>query len=492
MNEDITSIPLWIRISGLLGGLLWYLVTGVWELFYWSDIQASVLAVAGLMILWWITEALPMPVVALVPLVFFPLSGVMKFEEATRPYSNPVVFLFLGGFLLGLAMEKWNLHRRIALIIIRITGTRANSIILGCMFATFLLSMWVSNTATAIMMLPIAISVINMVKENYAGKGNFSRFALVMMLGLAYAANIGGMATLIGTPPNVVLSAFMLEKYNYSIDFIEWMMFATPVALIILTITFVLLVYVFYPNRMGKLSGSKNFLFDEINKLGRMSAAEKLVLFVFLFTVIRWSFKAQLDIWLPQFKMNDTGIALFSSLLLFLLPHNIKTFEPVLQWKDTVKLPWGILLLFGGGLSLAGGLEKAKLIDNLGEVVASFSSSHIIWLLIALTALSVFLSEVMSNVALVVVMVPVTSAIADSLQINPLLLCIPVTLGASCAFMLPMGTPPNALVFSSGHIHIAQMAKTGLWLNIISSILIALASYFLITFLFHIFNFYVS
>jgi len=484
MNEEKQSSPLWLRLSGLGIGMLWFIViyqVKVWEL---SNYQHAVLAIAGLMILWWLTEALPIPVVALIPLILFPVCGIMKLDEAARSYSNPVVFLFLGGFLLGLAMEKWNLHRRIALTIICITGTRANTIILGCMLATFMLSMWLSNTATAIMMLPIAVSIIQLVKDNHSGKGDISRFSLVMMLSIAYAANIGGMGTLIGTPPNVVMSAFILEKYNYSVDFLEWMMFATPVALVTLMFTFVLLVYVFYPNRMGRISGSENLLSYEMKKLGRMSVAEKVVLCVFFFTVIRWIFKSQLDVLFPAFKMDDTGIALFSGLLLFLLPHNTKTFEPVLEWNDTVKLPWGILLLFGGGLSLADALEKGKLIDELGGLVASLSSGHVLWLVLALTFLAVFISEVMSNVALVVVMVPVASSIADALQIDPLLLCVPVTLGASCAFMLPMGTPPNALVFSSGHIRIAQMAKTGFWLNIFCSLVIALASYFLMTLLF--------
>ncbi len=488
MNEELQSSPLWLRFSGLGTGLLWFLLTGVLEVFYWSGTPASVLAVAGLMIIWWITEALPMPVVALVPLIFFPLSGVMKLDEAARSYSNPVVFLFLGGFFLGLAMEKWNLHRRVALSIIRITGTRANSIILGFMLATFMLSMWLSNTATTIMMLPIAVSVIDLVKDNYSGKGDVARFSLVMMLSIAYASNIGGIGTLIGTPPNMVMSAFILEKYHYAIDFMEWMLFATPVALIILMFTFVLLIYVFYPNRMGIISGSENILSSEIKKLGRMSLAERVVLCVFFFTVIRWTFKSQLDVWFPEFKMDDTGIAVFSGLLLFLLPNNIKTFEPVLKWNDTVKLPWGILLLFGGGLCLADGMEKAKLIDELGGVVASLSSGDVLWLVMVLTFFTVFISEVMSNVALVVVMMPVATSIADAMHINPLLLAVPVTLGASCAFMLPMGTPPNALVFSSGYIRIAQMAKTGFWLNIFCSLLIALASYFLITLLFHSFS----
>lgn len=488
MNEETQSIPLWLRLFSLGAGILWFLLIGEFNVLVLSQIQASVLAIAGLMILWWVTDALPMPVVALVPLILFPLTGVMKLDEAARAYSNPVVFLFLGGFLLGLAMEKWSLHRRIALSIIRITGTRANTIILGCMLATFLLSMWLSNTATAIMMLPIAISVIQLVKENYSGKGDVSRFATVMLLSIAYGANIGGMGTLIGTPPNVVMSAFMLEKYQYSIDFLEWMLFATPVALIIFFFTYSILVFVLYPNKMRRISGSSNLLKNELKKLGPMSAAEKIVLGVFLLTVIRWTFKPQLDTWFPGFIMDDTGIALFSGLLLFLIPHNIKTFEPVLQWNDTGKLPWGILLLFGGGLSLADGLEKAKLINELGDIIASFSNNHILLLVVVLTFLAVFISEIMSNVALVVVLVPVTSAIADSMHINPLLLSVPVTLGASCAFMLPMGTPPNALVFSSGHIRISQMVMAGFWLNIFSSLLIGLSSYFLIRVLFHDFT----
>lgn len=485
-NSDTTQLaPLPLRLAGLIVGLLAFILIGQLHILgFESDLSNQVLAIAALMIVWWITEAVPIAVVALLPLILFPSTGIMSLDEAARPYSNSVVFLFMGGFIIGLAMEKWNLHRRIALNIVNITGTHANSIILGFMIATAFLSMWLSNTATAIMMLPIALSIIQLVSSHHSGKGNIKNFALVMTLGIAYAANIGGMGTLIGTPPNVVMSAFLKEKYSYDVDFFEWMKLAVPIVVLLLLAMYLIMTRLMYPNHMGKLS-SKDIIKKELKNSGLMNTGEKTVLFIFLFTVFRWVFKDLLNGWLPMLKSDDTGIAMLSAVLLFILPVERKTMTPVLQWNDTSRLPWGILLLFGGGLSLANGLEKAGIISALGSSVASFAGNHTLLMIVGLTILAVFVSEVMSNVALVMVLVPVTGGIADAMAIDPLLLAVPVTLGASCAFMLPMGTPPNAVVFSSGYIRIAQMAKTGFWLNIFASLFISLSAYFLLDYFFH-------
>jgi len=446
--------------------------------------QASdVLAVAVMMLAWWLTEALPMPLVALLPIVMFPILNVMKIEDTADSYGHPVVFLFLGGFMLGLAIEKWNLHKRIALTIVKITGTSANRIILGFCIATGFLSMWLSNTATTMMMFPIAASVVSLMEVQKTSKGNIKNFSTVMMLCIAYASNIGGIGTLIGTPPNVVFRGIIEKRYGYQVDFLDWMLICTPLAIILTLITYFILIRV-YPNKMGSSAASTDLIDQEIKNLGPVSKAEKQVMVIFAVTALLWIFRDLVNDLFAYLhwaiKLDDTIIALLATFALFFTPTDLKKDEFLLEWKDTSKLAWGILLLFGGGLCLADALENVGLITLTGTKIAELAGDSPTMLMLILTIAAIFLSELMSNVALVTVFVPVVAGVADAMGVNPLYFAIPVTLGASCAFMLPMGTPPNAIVFASGKIKMSQMASAGFLLNLVSGLLIALFSYLFI------------
>lgn len=472
-----------MKKAGLLVGIVVFIV-----LLLMPPIQGvtpaamRVAAIAALMLVWWISEAVPIPVTALLPMVMLPTLQIYDMKTAAEPYASPIVFLFMGGFMLALAMEKWSLHRRIALGIVRITGTRANGIILGFMLATAFLSMWISNTATTVMMLPIALSVIGLLQQATADPSAAEgqrAFGVAMMLGIAYAANIGGTATLIGTPPNVVFGGFIQKTYQIEIDFATWMAFAFPFALVLLILTYWVLTKVVFPNRLGDFEGAKTLIAEQIAALGRIGKAERRTLLVFVGTALAWIFRNQLNQLVGLDKaagdivLSDEMIAIFATLVLFLIPVDWRKSQFLLAWEDTQRLPWGILLLFGGGLSLADALKHVGWIDLIGEEFATVQSSGFV-IILGLTAVSLFLTEVMSNVALVTVFLPVVGAIAVGMGLNPVLFCIPVTLAASCAFMLPMGTPPNAIVFASGHLRMADMVKAGLWLNLIAIVLIAI------------------
>ncbi len=463
--------------AGILVSLFFWLVNP----FQVSPAAAKVLAIAGLMITWWVTEALPMPVVALLPIILFPLLKIAKLEETAAPYANPVIFLFMGGFMLGLAIEKWNLHRRIALNIVRLTGTSGDRIVLGFILATGLLSMWLSNTATTMMMFPIALSVIHVMKENHKGEGNIGNFSLTIMLAIAYAANIGGIATIIGTPPNVAYVGYILKRYNYEIDFINWMLICTPLSLLLLISLYWVTVKWLFPNKIKSDDATRELVRNEIAALGPVSKAEKRVLIIFICTAFLWIFRTPISDIQPWVKLDDTIIAVMCAVALFICPSgsNEENKDALLEWSDTSKMAWGILLLFGGGISLASALEKAGLIEQLGSWLARFSGSGFM-LVLVIIIISIFLSEVMSNVAQVIVFAPVVSSLATALNMDPLLLGIPMTLAASCASMLPMGTPPNAIVFASGHIQFRQMMKAGFVMNMVAIILIMLFCWFLL------------
>lgn len=475
----------------LIKKYLWVLLGPVFFLFMqWLPVPKGftpeawkVLSMASLMLIWWISEAVPIAVTSLLPLVLLPSMGVAKLETAAAPYANPVVYLFMGGFVIALAMEKWALHKRIALQIVNMTGTNANGIIGGFMMATAFISMWISNTATAIMMLPIGLSIItlmqNQISQNKENEKGLRNFSISMMLAIAYGANIGGTATIIGTPPNVVFAGYMRENFDIEVTFLTWMMIGTPFAIILLIFTYFLIVKFLFPNNLGNFGGAKEIISSELKELGPMTSGEKLTLFVFVSTALSWIFRLQIDAIFPAIKISDTTIALVAAMLLFIIPVSLHKKEFLLNWSDTEKLPWGILLLFGGGLSLADSLASTGIINLIGDQFKDLDTAGWVFIL-GLSTVSLFLTEVMSNVALVTIFLPVVGAIAVGAGIPPIQLCIPVTIAASCAFMFPMSTPPNAIVFASGRITIGQMAKAGFILNLITILVIA----FLVKFLF--------
>ena len=476
-QEKKSKLLSWL--SFIIGPVLFISVL-LFKPFSLDTLSLKVLAVAVLMISWWITEAIPMPAVAIIPLVLFPLMGISKIAETAAPYANEVIFLFMGGFIIGLAIEKWNLHKRIALSIVQFTGTGGNKIILGFIIATGFISMWLSNTATTMMMYPIAASVISVVGGKNITEKQSKNFALCIMLSIAYASNFGGIATIIGTPPNVAYASFMSKKYGFDVSFSSWIMVCAPISLLLLLSLYLVLTKM-YPNHIASNVDMQSLIKTELSQLGPMSIPEKRVLYVFLTTAFLWITRDMINK-TGLVKLDDNMIAVFGALLMFMIPSgaNNGSQERILVWPDTSKMAWGILLLFGGGIALAGALEKAGLINMLGKWLAGFSGTSIFVLILVVAVLSIFISEVMSNVAQVIVFAPVVTGIAEAININPFLLGIPMTLAASCASMMPMGTPPNAIVFSSGHIKLKQMIKTGFVMNLISILLIVLFTYFVV------------
>jgi sodium-dependent dicarboxylate transporter 2/3/5 len=478
-----------LKVAGFVGGpITFLLVSSLVSDGFISPGANKVLGVAAWMIVWWITEAAPIPITALLPLILFPFLGVMKMSEAAAPYANPIIFLFMGGFMIALGLEKHRLHERIALNLIRITGTSGNGIILGFMIATGFISMWISNTATAMMMLPIALSVINLLKtekENTpetttTGERNFG---IGLMLVIAYAANIGGIATIIGTPPNVVFVGLLSQFYQQKIVFGDWMMVGVPLSIIILITTYFVITKLLFPNHLNKVHGSDELIKNKLLELGAIRREEKLVMIIFVITSSLWIFQQGLNLMLGKEMFNDTNIAMMGGSLMFIVPSNFKELKFLLHWRDTEKLSWGILILFGGGLCLAQGLSNAGIIQAVGAVIAE-QGSAVNWLLLGLITASVFITELMSNVALVQIFIPVVFGIATNLGLNPILLGMPVAMGASMAFMFPVATPPNAIVFSSGQMKVSDMMKAGIVLNIISILMIYLFSRTLIAWLF--------
>ncbi len=468
-----------IKVVGFLGGpIAFLLVTSLVSQEFISPGANKVLGVAAWMIVWWITEAAPIPITALLPLILFPFLGVMKMSEAAAPYANPIIFLFMGGFMIALGLEKHRLHERIALNLIRITGTSGNGIILGFMIATGFISMWISNTATAMMMLPIAISVVDLLKTETDNipetvtKGE-RNFGIGLMLTIAYAANIGGIATIIGTPPNVVFIGLLDQFYHQKIPFGKWMLIVLPLSIILLTACYLVITRLVFPNNLKKIHGSDVLIKNKLKELGNVRKEEKLVMMIFGITSSLWIFQQAINLLIGKEMLNDTNIAMMGGSLMFVVPSSLKKFKFLLHWRDTEKLAWGILILFGGGLCLAQGLSNAGIIQAVGAAIAG-QGSAINWLLLGLITASVFITEVMSNVALVQIFIPVVFGIAVNLGLNPILLGMPVAIGASMAFMFPVATPPNAIVFSSGHMKVKDMMKAGIILNIVSILLIYL------------------
>jgi len=467
------SYPLSKRLGLVLGPLL-FIILQISSIHLISKDADIVISVALWMVIWWITEAVSISVTALLPLLLFPLFKVMPMDAVGTNYGSKIVFLFFGGFVLALALEKVNLHKRIALTIIKLTGTSPNRVILGFMLATAFMSMWISNTASTVVMLPIAMSVIQLLIKDEDGFTKADKnFALSVMLGIAFAANAGGIATVIGTPPNSVLIGLLENEYNTEVSFTKWLSFGLPFSAILITIIYLILVKVLFPSKGLVFDASSSVITEELKKLGKLTAKERHVLVIFSVVVSLWIFRGLINSLIPELKLTDTMISIFGAIALFAIPHHLKKGDFILQWKDTQQLAWGILILFGGGLALAKGMSASGIVDVVSNSISNADIS-ILLTAVLLIILMLFMTELMSNVALTAVLAPVVAGIALGLDIPILHLLVPVTIASSCAFMLPMATPPNAIVFASGFIKVHQMARAGIILNIISVILLIL------------------
>tara|TARA_R110002167_G_scaffold23281_4_gene82725 strand:- start:7513 stop:8946 length:1434 start_codon:yes stop_codon:yes gene_type:complete len=471
------------KLGLFLGPILFFILISLpFELV--SEKGDVVIAVAVWMIIWWISEAVSISVTALLPLFLFPLMKVMPIADVGAKYGSPIVFLFFGGFVLALALEKVNLHKRIALNIIRLTGTTPNKVVLGFMIATASLSMWISNTATTVVMLPIAMSVIGLLVNDADGfTKNDRNFALSVMLGIAFAANAGGIATVIGTPPNSVMIGLLENQYHIEISFLKWMVIGLPFSVIMVAISYLVLVKWMFPNKHFKFTASKEVINEELKKLGPMSGKEKMVLAIFGVTVFLWVFRTVINDIIPDLKLNDSIISMIAAVAMFAIPYNLKKGDFLIDWKDTQKLAWGILILFGGGLALAEAMSISGIVDLVANAIAG-SDISILLMATLLIFLMLFMTELMSNVALIAVLAPVVAGIALGLGLPIVYLLIPVTMASSCAFMLPMATPPNAIVFASGYIKVHQMARVGIILNLIAVVLLVLMFQFVLPLVF--------
>lgn len=445
-----------------------------------------VAAVAALMAVWWLTQAIPLPATGLLPAVLFPLLGIGGAGAAMAPYAHPLVFLFLGGFVVALTLERWNLHRRLAIAVIALAGTRPDRLVAGFMIATAGLSMWVSNTATTLMMVPIALSVVALIdrRDGTAPAGpdtDVDRFARALLLAVAYAASIGGLATLIGTPPNAFLAAYMAQNHGIEIGFARWMALGLPVSLVMLVLAWLLLTRVLYPSRGLDLSLVRASMAEEKARLGAPQKGEVLTGMLFAAVALAWVFRPLFD---DHAAITDTGIALAGAVAAFVIPVSLKDRVFLMDWDTAKRLPWGILLLFGGGLALADAIADTGLAAWLGAQVGGLGALPLLALLLLITGLVVFLTELTSNTATAAVFVPVAASLAVFLGHPPLIFAVPVALAASCAFMMPVATPPNAIVFAAGRLAVIHMCTAGFLLNLAATAIIAAAALWLAPLLF--------
>jgi len=488
-DETLEAPPRFGSTAGLFAGPL--LAVGIYFLLLWqapdlAHAPKATAAIAVLMAVWWMTEAIPLEATSLLPLVLLPMLGAVKnFQAAATPFADKSIFLYLGGFILALAVEKWGLHRRLALLTLLGAGTRPAWLIGGFMLATAGISLWISNTATAVMMLPIGISVVHLAEQRMkaGAQKDPANFSTALLLGIAYAASLGGMGTLIGTPPNVFFRGFLEEK-GIEVGFGQWMLFAIPVVVALLLLCWFLLTKILFPVSLKEIPGGRELIRSELARLGPVSRGEWTVLIVFVVTALAWISRDSLTQWkwlatnMPAISsIDDSVIAMTAAVLLFLLPVNFSRGIFAMDWKSTSRLPWGVLLLFGGGLSLSKAMEETKLADWIGANVSQLGVLPTPILIILFVAGVVFFSELASNLATATALLPVLYQVAIGLKLDPLLLCVPAILAASCGFMLPVATPPNAIVFGTGRIGIRQMMKAGVWLDLAGIGLITLATY---------------
>jgi solute carrier family 13 (sodium-dependent dicarboxylate transporter), member 2/3/5 len=445
-----------------------------------SSEGVAVLATTLWVAVWWILEVVPIAVTAMLPIILFPITGAMELSTTTAAFGHKYVFLYIGGFTLAIAIEKWNLHKRIALTVINFIGTSVSKIILGFMVATAFLSMWISNTATTVMMLPIGMAIIIQLKDNPDTKADENEiFGKALMLAIAYSASIGGIATLIGTPPNLIFAGILEEQYNIEMTFSKWIIYGLPLSILLLFICWKYLTNFAFKFKQKDFPGGKAEIKRLLKNLGKVSYEEKTVLIVFCATAFLWITRSfLLSKLIPD--IDDTIIAMASATILFILPTKNRTEKKIINWESAVKLPWGILLLFGGGLALAEGFKTSGLAEWIGTQITQFEHLPLFALLFVLILAVNFLTEITSNLATTAMLLPIMAPIALALDIHPFTLMVGITVAASCAFMLPVATPPNAIVFGSGYLTIPDMMRTGIFMNIISVILITIITYYLL------------
>jgi solute carrier family 13 (sodium-dependent dicarboxylate transporter), member 2/3/5 len=477
-----------LRLTGLIAGptafLLLMLGTGIEGL---SPAGQAAAAITLLMAIWWVTEAIPIYATALVPIVLFPLTGVLDVGETTAHYGHELIYLFLGGFLLAIAIQKWGLHRRIALSIVSLFGTNPTKLVLGFMVATGFLSMWISNTASAMMMVPIGLAVVNQLTRLLREQdpdidirpGHFP-FGMALMLGIAYGASIGGVATIIGSPPNAIFVGYVSQIHDVEISFLRWMFYGLPVAAVGMIIAWYYLTRVAHPVEIQSFPGLIEVIDEERRGLGTLKGPEARVLVIFCLVAGLWILRGLTAPWLAELGLgglNDTTIAILGGLLLFLVPAKLEEKKFLLEWDDAHQIPWGILILFGGGLALAGGIEASGLAAWMAERLHILENAPILIVLAVLIVLIIFLTEVTSNTSTASIFVPMVAVLAVVIGVHPYVLMIAVVTAASCAFMLPIATPPNAVVFASEYVTMRQMMRAGIWLNIVFAILITAVAY---------------
>ncbi len=431
---------------------------------------------------WWITDCIPLAVTSILPIILFPLTGGMPIDETTASFGHRYIFLYIGGFIVAIAIERWNLHKRISLMIINLIGTNLKSIILGFMVATAFLSMWISNTATAVMMLPIGMAIVTQLKDNPKTREDENLiFGKALMLAIAYSATIGGIATLIGTPPNLVLAAMVQELYGVEITFYQWFIFGLPISVVMLLLCWKYLTSYAFKFKQKSFPDGKEEIKRQLKALGGISYEEKMVLGIFILTAVTWISRSFLNRFIPE--LDDTIIAVAAAVLLFTIPASKKHNRALVTWPEAVRLPWGILLLFGGGLALAEGFKTSGLATYLGQQLTLLEGASLLVLLLVVIAAVNFLTEITSNIATTAMVLPILAPLALVMNVHPYALMVGAAVAASCAFMLPVATPPNAVVFGAGYLTIPDMVRTGFRLNLISIICLTLVIYLLLPYL---------
>ncbi|MFC3052627.1 SLC13 family permease [Kordiimonas pumila] len=484
-----TGRALYQNIGLILGPVLFAIVLMTPAPEGMPDIAWKTVAASLFIACWWATEAIPVPATSLLPLILLPLLNITSSKEASLPYAEPVIFLLLGGFIAAMAMQKWQLHRRIALNILARVGDHPYALIAGFMAASALLSMWISNTATTLMLVPIALTVATTILGN---KAHGHRFTVALIIGCAWAASIGGLGTYIGTPPNLFVKGFIEQTTGREILFIEWMAFGVPVVLVMVPLAWLVLTRICFRFEAHLLMGGGSVVQDELKALGAMNKPEKRVAFVMSSMAFLWCFRQVLVTWQPLIdilpfvaNLQDMHIAVGAALTMFLIPSGCKREGGMLlDWESAVGLPWSVILLFGGGLSIAAAIKATGLALWLGESMAAIGNAPLFIIMLATVALITFLTELTSNTATTAAFVPVLGALAVSADLDPIFLAAPAAMAASCAFMLPVATGPNAVVFATGQIKIPQMVRAGLWLNVLGTFAVSSVCYFILPLIF--------